>query len=357
VNAVKAAFPRFDYQWLAEEVNDNLPRELDFRCEADNARRCAANFAHRRDVVVPRIFAPLSSARVLVMSFEEGCYANKVDVIRRQGIEPAAVARLVSEVFSEQIFVHGYCHCDPHAANLLIRRMPGSRAPQLVLLDHGLYRTLPPQLRLNYAKMWRAIIMGDIPGIRRYAARMNAGDMAELFASMLTTRSWDTLLAAGEGGDLNKLRFSGTAQDKAETKDYARQYAAEIGDVLRKIPRELLLILKTNDCLRAVDLALGAPVNNFVTVGRYTQAALNAERLEERPGLRSRVAVTVDTLRMEARLRAFEWAVTLARATVAVQAWTRGWWGRAPASAVAAAPPAPAPTQQLQRPAISASIV
>lgn len=35
-----------------------------------------------------------------------------------------------------------------------------------------------------------------------------------------------------------------------------------------QVPRELLLILKTNDCLRSVDKALGAPINNFVISAR-----------------------------------------------------------------------------------------
>lgn len=32
--------------------------------------------------------------------------------------------------------------------------------------------------------------------------------------------------------------------------DYAAQYAREIGELLRRMPRPLLLLLKTNDCLR-----------------------------------------------------------------------------------------------------------
>ena len=38
---------------------------------------------------------------------------------------------------------------------------------------------------------------------------------------------------------------------------YAQQYAREISTLLWKVPREVLLLLKTNDCLRSVDLALG----------------------------------------------------------------------------------------------------
>jgi hypothetical protein len=38
-------------------------------------------------------------------------------------------------------------------------------------------------------------------------------------------------------------------------------YVKEIGDLLLRMPRPLLLLLKTNDCLRSVDHALGSPLN------------------------------------------------------------------------------------------------
>lgn len=41
--------------------------------------------------------------------------------------------------------------------SLLVRPLPGGARgkPQLVLLDHGLYRALPSDLRLNYAHFWQ----------------------------------------------------------------------------------------------------------------------------------------------------------------------------------------------------------
>jgi aarF domain-containing kinase len=45
------------------------------------------------------------------------------------------------------IFKYGFVHCDAHPGNIFIRRKPKSRNNnsedyQIVLLDHGLYRTL-----------------------------------------------------------------------------------------------------------------------------------------------------------------------------------------------------------------------
>lgn len=49
------------------------------------------------------------------------------------------MAWLVSSVFNEMIFSFGDVHCDPHPANMLLRKGPHGNM-QLVLLDHGLYR-------------------------------------------------------------------------------------------------------------------------------------------------------------------------------------------------------------------------
>lgn len=117
-----------------------------------------------------------SSGRVLTMSFEHGCYVSDKTAIEHDGMAPRAVARLLVSAFAEQIFGHGFVHCDPHPGNVLVRAMPTEEAfeqdveergwlratagrwwrrwaswaspggaevvrqPQLVLLDHGLYR-------------------------------------------------------------------------------------------------------------------------------------------------------------------------------------------------------------------------
>ena len=56
----------------------------------------------------------------------------------------------------------------------------------------------------------------------------------------------------------------GTAADQTQIRDYAAQYAGAIAVVLDKLPRPMLLLLKTNDCLRHADRKLGAGVNSYV---------------------------------------------------------------------------------------------
>jgi aarF domain-containing kinase len=291
-------------------MRENLPNELDFTREAANCTAASAAFAHRDDVVAPTVYGEWTTPRVLTMSFEEGVYANNVGAIRGMGLAPVGVSTLVAEAFAEQIFVHGRVHCDPHAANLLIRPMPGSpRRPQLVLLDHGLYRTVPHELRLNYARLWRALIFGDEAGIRKYSEKMNVGGHYKLWAAMLTTKTWDRIAEAGKKGDLTA--FNMREGDRERTRANAKAYADEISVVLRKMPRELLLVLKTNDCLRSVDTALGNPTTNALIQTRYIQRAVNQERARLRPGWYTALWNGWETVQLEAYLRAFAAAYAL----------------------------------------------
>jgi aarF domain-containing kinase len=67
LHAVHWAFPQADLQWLADEAQFNLPRELDFEHEADNSARAKAQSApFGASVVVPKCVPSLSSPRVLV---------------------------------------------------------------------------------------------------------------------------------------------------------------------------------------------------------------------------------------------------------------------------------------------------
>jgi hypothetical protein len=50
----------------------------------------------------------------------------------------------------------------------------------------GLYRQIDDNFRLQYAKLWQALIYGDAVAIKQSAEAMHAGDMYPLFVAMLT---------------------------------------------------------------------------------------------------------------------------------------------------------------------------
>ncbi len=89
--------------------------------------------------------------------------------------------------------------------------------------------------------------------------------------------------------------------DRGRVHNFVAQYHREIGDLLIRMPRPLLLLLKTNDCLRAVDRALGQPVNTFVITARECSRALAELEVAQHPGVISRVHVWWEVLQVEAR--------------------------------------------------------
>ncbi|KAG7282440.1 hypothetical protein CRUP_018157 [Coryphaenoides rupestris] len=193
VRAVHWLFPDFAFMWLVEEAKKNLPLELDFLNEGRNAEKVAKMLAHFSFLKVPEIHWDLSTKRILTMEFAEGGQVNDSDYMRRHGINVNQISENLGKLFSEMIFVRGFVHCDPHPGNVLVRACPRSKETQIVLLDHGLYQELQPGFRLDYCRLWQALITSDMGGVERYSRRLGAGDLFPLFACMLTARSWNSV--------------------------------------------------------------------------------------------------------------------------------------------------------------------
>ncbi|CAN0397689.1 unnamed protein product, partial [Hapterophycus canaliculatus] len=65
--------------------------------------------------------------------------------------------------------------------------------------------------------------------------------------------------------------------EKGMVRGYVQQYAPEIAMLLSKVDRQMLLLFKTNDCLRHIDRTLGAPINTFVIAAKTCISVLREE--------------------------------------------------------------------------------
>ena len=107
----------------------------------------------------------------------------------------------------------------------------------------------------------------------REASKELGADFYELFAAMVTNRTFDDIMDKDQ--KMNTKSRLGVVTDTdpkkaAAIKKYAIYYHRDIVDILDQIKRELLLILKTNSYLRAIDLRLGNPNNTFNTINNIT---------------------------------------------------------------------------------------
>ena len=277
-------FPGFSYGWLADEIAPHLPKELDFVNEGKNAERAAHNLKRTGlACVVPKIRWEHTTARVLCMEFEEGFKANCLEKLDTAGLKRRDVAHLISSVFASQVFSleDGFVHCDPHPANVLVRKGSNGK-PELVLVDHGLYRSLDRDFQFNYASLWKSLLLADLEGIRESCDALGVHGVHQLFAAMLTARPFDELMERSKQKSLtyDTVQPSNKA-DQAMIRGYAQEFLHEIFGLLARLPRQMLLLLKMNDCLRHIDYQLGSPTNTLVVTGRYAAEAVYSEQAKQ----------------------------------------------------------------------------
>ncbi|XP_065542034.1 aarF domain-containing protein kinase 1 isoform X2 [Lathamus discolor] len=260
---VKQIFPDFEFMWLVEEAKKNLPLELDFLHEGRNAEKVADMFKNFDFLKVPRIYWELSSSRVLLMEFMEGGQVNDRAYMERNGIDVNEISRNLGKLYSEMIFVNGFVHCDPHPGNVLVRKCPASGKAHIILLDHGLYQVLSESFRMDYCRLWQALIKADMKRVQKYSRRLGAGDMYPLFACVVTARSWE---AVNRGIDKSPV----SASEDMEIRSNTAAYLPQITQLLNNVPRQMLLLLKTNDLLRGIELALNtrASASSFLNMSR-----------------------------------------------------------------------------------------
>ncbi|DBB14885.1 TPA: hypothetical protein ACH3X3_004486 [Trebouxia sp. C0006] len=255
-------FPKsFELGWVLDDLRRNLALELDFRLEAENAAKLMHFFRGRRNITAPAVIPELSTKRVITMEWVEGCRANDQESMQQASIRPKDVAVLLLDVFAEMTYVHGFVHADPHPGNILVRPAPHQgfwwrhftkwKQPQLVLLDHGLYLTIPDKLRQQYCQLWCSFVVQDHQ----------------------TAVALGTAIAGKRGGELLPaiLRPGGLKQVPPEERKRLRSNAGvdnlgDLGKLLEALPRSLVEILKVSATVRSTASMLGAPVTDRLRV-------------------------------------------------------------------------------------------
>eukprot|EP01024_Parvocaulis_polyphysoides_P017827 TRINITY_DN17862_c0_g1_i2.p2 TRINITY_DN17862_c0_g1~~TRINITY_DN17862_c0_g1_i2.p2 ORF type:complete len:135 (-),score=14.05 TRINITY_DN17862_c0_g1_i2:501-905(-) len=115
---------------------------------------------------------------------------------------------------------------------------------------------------------------------------------------MLTTRPWDDILRQ----DTDHLVISDSLESKQRIHSFVKQYTQEISQLLLDMPRALLLLLKTNDCLRSIDRCLGQPINTFIVTARGCVRAMEEKGDTAQQGIVKNVQVLSERIRVEIRI-------------------------------------------------------
>lgn len=315
---------------LVPYISERLSLETDFENEATNSENMAqlvAGEPRLRDrVYIPKVFRELSSRRVMTAEWIEGvrlwdkdsitrtwrggwrqgspgCHGTPMDppksaAVQAQrpdnlkpernhwrgqtnrgglGLSVKDVMTTMVDLFSAQMFLWGWVHCDPHPGNIFIRRKPSGK-PELVLIDHGLYIHMEPGFRNQYARFWKALLTFDNSTLSEIVKGWGVNN-PDIFASA-------TLMRPYRGGDMSTRRgLEGLSKHERAERHYEMQQAARkairqiLGDET-KWPQELIFIGRNLRIVQANNQFLGSPVNRVKITGTWASRAL-----VESPGL------------------------------------------------------------------------
>ncbi|KAF0047586.1 hypothetical protein F2P81_001219 [Scophthalmus maximus] len=258
LDVVQFMHPTFGFRWVLKDLKGTLAQELDFENEARNSERCAQELKHFQFVVVPKVFWEQTSKRVLTAEFCHGCKINNVEDIKRRGLSLKDTADKLIRTFAEQIFYTGFIHADPHPGNVLVRRGPDNKA-ELVLLDHGLYEYLSQRDRVALCKLWRSIVLRDEVAMKENSNALGVKEYL-LFCEMLLQRPID----------MRELGLSNILSREETTymRDMAVHRFGSIMQVLKSMPRPMLLVFRNINTVRSINIALGAPVDRYCVMAK-----------------------------------------------------------------------------------------
>ena len=146
----------FDREEVAAELEARLHEELDYLHEAANLERFGKLLADDPEVMIPRVHRPLTTKRVLTMSFLEG---YPIQDVMAPGVDrelQECVAVKLFRLLWRQVLEFGALHTDPHPGNYLV-----THHPRLGILDFGSVRVFEPAIRRAYGRLARALLAHD----------------------------------------------------------------------------------------------------------------------------------------------------------------------------------------------------
>lgn len=238
-----------DFRPIAAEMRRYAPDEVDFVHEAGAAEAMRSMLADRDDVLVPRIYRDLSARRVLTMDFVEGIKISDVVALRAAGIDMAAVADALIDLFNEMILRRGMFHADPHPGNVFVipPKTPGGKAT-IALVDFGLTKRIPDEFRQQMIVLTSAIVTQQPEAISSTMSDMGFRTREE---------NVETYTALGEAFLGDVLRSGKAYADQAMVAEVNQR----LGRVLRAnplvdVPGDVILIARVMGLLSGLGRTL-----------------------------------------------------------------------------------------------------
>lgn len=268
LSRVRLVNRRADAPALVEEFATTSLAEIDYRTEAGNVERFAADFADDPRVGTPTVVWERSARRVLTLSDVTAIKITDVDALLAAGIDPNAVAAELARATFEQIFVAGFFHADPHPGNIFVT--PGGEGGfALTYIDFGMMGEIPDDLRQGLQQFIFAVAARDARGwvvaTQRLGVLLPSADTVELERAI--TALFDRFGGMGVA-ELTRI-------DPRELEQFALQFSELVRTLPFQLPENYLLLVRTISLISGVTSALNRDFNMWDAVDPFARTLLN----------------------------------------------------------------------------------
>jgi ubiquinone biosynthesis protein len=141
VERLSADGKRLKPREVVAEFDKYLHDELDLVREAANAAQLRRNMQGLELVLIPEMLWDYCHTEVMVMERMHGLPINRVDELRRLGVDIPKLARDGVTIFFTQVFRDGFFHADMHPGNIQVSVDPATFG-RYISLDFGIVGTL-----------------------------------------------------------------------------------------------------------------------------------------------------------------------------------------------------------------------
>lgn len=133
---------------ILKELYNNIEYETNFEKELNNMIIFKNILDDNRNIIVPRVYKPLSSKEILTME-----YVPSVKITDLKSTENQFLATELMKSFVLMILNDGYIHCDPHPGNIGI-----NKSGKIVLYDFGMVKKFDLNIKEYFRKIFFALM-------------------------------------------------------------------------------------------------------------------------------------------------------------------------------------------------------
>ncbi|MBI3158250.1 MAG: AarF/ABC1/UbiB kinase family protein [Chloroflexi bacterium] len=260
---------------LLGELARTLYEEIDYLAEGRNAETFAANFRERPEIRVPRVLWSHTTQRVLTLEDVFAIKINDYAAIDAAGIDRAAVAGRVFDIYMQQIFEDGFFHADPHPGNLFIQPLPPTESDPhpwtLTLVDFGMVGHVQPGAREGLREIAIGIARRDhdrlVKGYQTLNVLLPGADLE------LLKKAEDKVFNVFWGKSMDELRQIGFE----EMHTLAVEFRELLFDMPFQVPKDLIFLFKTVATLSGLCTGLAPTFNFWDHLAPYAKKLLATE--------------------------------------------------------------------------------